>query len=152
MSVRVQHQCCWFLVPHSSADAWQMTKCWQCVCMGWGGWAGGSARVCVHPHICMYVNTVGREGGDSAVKRAERLLLSFLLEFHSILKENIFSLFCMTPLCLSAYFTISLSVYLYIYKSISTLLSDRWYLYLHYLLVVLQICSVSLMVNCINPS
>lgn len=111
-------------------------------------------RVCacisVHPHIHVYGNTVDR-GGDSTVKCAKMVLISFLLKFHSTLKENVlFFLFCITSLCLSL--PISLSVYLYIYKSISSLLSDRWYLYLHYLLLVLQICSVSLMVNFLNPS
>lgn len=59
-----------------------MTECWQCMCV--------CMRVCVHANIYTYGNTVDGVGGGSTAKFAKKLLISFLLEFHSILKENIF--------------------------------------------------------------
>lgn len=48
-------------------------------------------------HVCIgvYGNVVER-GGESTAKCAKMLLINFLLEFHSILKEKYFFLFCIT--------------------------------------------------------
>lgn len=54
-----------------------------------------AAYVCVHVCMCarkhiQYGNTVDGEGGGSTAKFAKKLLISFLLEFHSILKKYMF--------------------------------------------------------------
>jgi len=81
-------------------------------------WGGRCTRVCVHPHIHMYGNTVDREAGYSTAKRAKMLLKRFLLEFHSNLKGIFFFLFCVTSICLCLFHClfIRLSIPLQIYQ------------------------------------
>lgn len=76
--------------------------------------------VCVQPHIHMYGNTVDGEGRNSTAKFAKRLLISFLLEFHSILK-NIYIFLILYYISLSISLPISLSLSVYISTNLSVL-------------------------------
>jgi len=103
------HSCFYFILKVAGGNVSQgpasklLTSCSLILMQMHGGWSsvesmwGACACVplCMHTCICVYGNVVER-GGESTAKCAKMLLINFLLEFHSILKEKYFFLFCIT--------------------------------------------------------